>query len=261
MIESEDMKIFLKQFRNSIIATIIFSGVVIGIFISSDILGYKKIVSNLTKDVENANSEIAELKKVALLDPELLKLYSKVYFLSEHYIPASLTSVDVGYLPEGSRPVSVHSNIYPYLKKLIQEATNASLSIRVDSAYRSFSDQQKLKAHYKLLYGAGTANSFAADQGYSEHQLGTAIDFTSNTKNGVSTTTFEKSPEFEWMLANAYKYGFIISYPQNNGYYQYEPWHWRFVGIALATKIHDEHTYFYRLNQRTIDKYLPNIFN
>ncbi|PJC82708.1 hypothetical protein CO006_02150, partial [Candidatus Roizmanbacteria bacterium CG_4_8_14_3_um_filter_35_14] len=60
---------------------------------------------------------------------------------------------------------------------------------------------------------------------------------------------------------NAYKYGFILSYPKQNTYYQFEPWHWRFVGMTLATKLHDTNQYFYNLAQREIDLYLISIFD
>jgi len=55
---------------------------------------------------------------------------------------------------------------------------------------------------------------------------------------------FNKTKAYQWLLNNAYKYGFILSYPENNEYYIYEPWHWRFVGIKLATKLHNENKFF-----------------
>jgi D-alanyl-D-alanine carboxypeptidase len=130
----------------------------------------------------------------------------------------------------------------------------------VVSAYRSFGEQSSLKASYKRTYGAGTANSFSADQGYSEHQLGTTIDFTT-TILGANFAGFDKSDAYEWLLDNAYKYGFIISYPKTNAYYTYEPWHWRFVGVELATKLHDDNQHFYDLDQRAINGYLVNLFD
>ena len=66
---------------------------------------------------------------------------------------------------------------------------------------------------------------------------------------------------YTWMQANAYKYGFELSYPKANGYYVYEPWHWRFVGVELATKLYNDHANFYDLDQRTLDTYLIKIFD
>ena len=128
------------------------------------------------------------------------------------------------------------------------------------SAYRSFGEQAALKSSYKVTYGAGTANSFSADQGYSEHQLGTTIDFTTGYL-GANFAGFDKSDAYAWLLDNAYKYGFIISYPKTNAYYTYEPWHWRFVGKKLARYLHTTNERFYDLDQRTIDSYLITIFD
>jgi hypothetical protein len=120
-------------------------------------------------------------------------------------------------------------------------------------------EQASLKSAYTTSYGSG-ANKFSADQGYSEHQLGTTLDF-NTTKRSSVLSGFDKTPEYKWLTENAYKYGFVISYPKENKYYIYEPWHWRFVGISLATRIHDDNTYLYALDQRDIDTYLINLFD
>ena len=109
------------------------------------------------------------------------------------------------------------------------------------------------------MYGSG-ANKFSADQGYSEHQLGTTVDFTT-PDIGAGFSKFETTAAYTWLTDNAYKYGFALSYPKNNAYYQFEPWHWRFVGVELATKLHNDNMYFYDLNQRIIDTYLVYIFD
>lgn len=111
-----------------------------------------------------------------------------------------------------------------------------------------------------MIYGTG-ANAFSADQGYSEHQLGTAVDLTVANQDPVLDIKFDSTAAFAWLTNNAYRFGFILSYPKNNSYYQYEPWHWRFIGIALATRLHSENKYFYDLDQRDINTYLPSIFD
>ncbi len=206
---------------------------------------------------------VGNLQKLASTDPELLKKYSKVYFLSENYIPSQLSSIDPQYLYEKTRPQLIHSGVLPHLKSLLEASDHppagGSLKLQIVSAYRSFYDQESLKVGYKLTYGSG-ANQFSADQGYSEHQLGTTVDFTTQEVDG-NFSAFEKSPAFQWLNDNAYKFGFILSYPKNNSYYQFEPWHWRFVGVALATYLHDQNKHFYDLDQREIDGYLTSLFN
>ena len=112
-----------------------------------------------------------------------------------------------------------------------------------------------------MTYGAGTANSFSAEQGYSEHQLGTAVDFVTSENGYYLTTSFENTKTFKWLQENAYKYGFILSYPKGNTYYQYEPWHWRFVGKDLARKLHRDEKTFYSMDQRDIDRYIGKLFD
>ena len=142
---------------------------------------------------------------------------------------------------------------------MLESASSSGVAIEIISAYRSFGSQSSLKLSYKITYGSG-ANKFSADQGYSEHQLGTAMDFTT-PDTGESFLKFEKTTAYKWLTENAYKFGFILSYPKQNTYYQFEPWHWRFVGVALATNLHDNNKYFYNLDQREIDLYLISIFD
>ncbi len=239
--------------------------------LESMILGTKSNVADVLAKAEEKNNALKDqfveithtvgaLERLSSIDPELLKKYSKVYFLNEHYVPVSLTPIEEQYVNPKSKNFQFLSDAWPHLEELFDAASADGLSLQALSAYRSFSTQSVLKATYKFTYGAGTANQFSAEQGYSEHQLGTALDFTT-AKTGGALEGFEKTPEYKWLLDNAYKYGFIISYPQGNTYYKFEPWHWRFVGVALAERLHDDHVYFYGLDQRIIDTYLANIFD
>ena len=200
---------------------------------------------------------VGDLTKLSKIDPELLKKYSKIYFLNENYEPKNLTKINKEYLFDPEKPLEIQSQVEPFLNRLMGAAEEAGLDLKITSAYRSFDTQESLKSNYKVTYGSG-ANQFSADQGYSEHQLGTTIDFVtgSATFNG-----FEKTEAYNWLKANAYKYGFIISYPEENNYYQFEPWHWRFVGTKLAKKVKEDNRYFYSLPQRTIDEFLIHLFD
>ena len=149
--------------------------------------------------------------------------------------------------------------VWPFLKKMLDDAQTANIDLKIASAFRSFDTQSTLKSAYKVTYGSGS-NKFSADQGYSEHQLGTTIDFTT-TKLGADSSTFGKTASFVWLIENAYRYGFILSYPKNNSYYIFEPWHWRFVGKGLALRLHDENKNFYDLPQRDINEYLISLFD
>ena len=200
------------------------------------------------------------LYKLSKVDPQLLQKYSKVYFLNENYVPTSLSYIDSAFLYDKNSKLQIQAQTAPFFENLLVAAKQAQLSLEVISAYRSFGTQSILKSSYKVTYGAGTANAFSADQGYSEHQLGTAVDFTTPSV-GSTFDGFDQTPEYQWLTNNAYKYGFILSYPKNNPYYEYEPWHWRFVGVDLATRLHNEGKNFYDLDQNTINDYLSAMFD
>ncbi len=219
----------------------------------------KERLNDLAGQVAEATGTVGVLDKLAKTDEELLQKYSKVYFLNEHYVPPSLTDIDEDYLHDGDKKEEIHTNVWPYLKDLLKDAEEDDIDLKVVSAFRSFSRQSQLKAGYTVVYGSG-ANAFSADQGYSEHQLGTAVDFSA----GIDTTPFngfENSESYKWLLDNAYRYGFVLSYPLNNAYYQFEPWHWRFVGKDLARYLHRNDLNFYDVDQRKINEYLVNIFD
>ena len=209
--------------------------------------------------INTIQGAVGVLEKLNKTDEELLQKYSKVYFLNENYVPSSLAEIDSKYLYNKEQPLQIHANVQPYLYKMFESASSSGVSMEIISAYRSFGSQSSLKLSYKITYGSG-ANKFSADQGYSEHQLGTAMDFTT-PDTGESFLKFEKTTAYKWLTENAYKFGFILSYPKQNMYYQFEPWHWRFVGVALATNLHDNNKYFYNLDQREIDLYLISIFD
>ena len=214
---------------------------------------------NLSDNLLQMQNSVGDLIKVSKIDPELLKKYSKVYFLNENYTPAKLTNIDSQYLLEPKRQLQINDQVLPFLQKMIESAKKDNISLEVASAYRSFSEQSALKSNYKITYGLG-ANKFSADQGYSEHQLGTTVDLTT-LKIGGALVGFDKTDSYVWLQNNAYRYGFTLSYPQGNKYYIFEPWHWRFVGVVLATTLHDNGKYFYDLDQRTIDPYLITLFD
>jgi D-alanyl-D-alanine carboxypeptidase len=209
--------------------------------------------------IEDLNDTVDELDKLANTDPELLDKYSKVFFLSDNYVPKALTGISDSYLYDSTRNLQFEKNSYYFLRRLMEAAEDDDVDLKIASAYRSFGEQAELKAGYKVVYGSG-ANAFSADQGYSEHQLGTTVDFTTKSLAG-GLDGFSKTPAFAWLEKNAYKYGFILSYPSGNAYYQYEPWHWRFVGKDLADDLRDDDKNFYDLDQRTLDTYLGSIFD
>lgn len=202
---------------------------------------------------------VGVLDKLSKTDEELLQKYSKVYFLNEHYVPESLREIDDEWKYNEDKNLKLHSKVMPFFEDMLEAAKDDGIDLWVVSAYRSFEYQSQLKGAYTVTYGSG-ANTFSADQGYSEHQLGTTVDFTTNGLGG-GLNGFQNTPAYEWLQDNAHKYGFTLSYPPNNQFYVFEPWHWRFVGRDLADDLHDDNDHFYDLDQRKIDEYLISIFD
>ncbi|MBC7766474.1 M15 family metallopeptidase [Arenimonas sp.] len=221
---------------------------------------FNTLFSSLAKEKRTLEERVVTLDKLNKLDPEILKKYSKVYFLSENYTPTETEAIPSEYILNKNAEYVVHVDVVYFLEQMIDDAKKEGLNPLVVSAYRSFRIQAQLKSRNKVTYGANTANRFVAEQGYSEHQLGTTVDLTNPSVAGASLA-FERAKEFVWLQNNAYKYGFILSYPKGNAYYAYEPWHWRFVGKALALHLHNDGISFYNLDQRFIDEFLLHMFD
>ncbi|GAA1955417.1 M15 family metallopeptidase [Agromyces allii] len=111
-------------------------------------------------------------------------------------------------------------------------ADEAGLYLASNSAFRSYSTQVD-------LYGDGD-DPTTAPPGASEHQTGLAIDI--GAENGCTFECLEDSPEGEWLRANAYRFGFLLRYPADKvdvTGYPHEAWHYRYIGVELATEMHD----------------------
>lgn len=249
---TETLKIAINQTHTSLSSELSAEKQNVGA-IREQLGGFQNQVGSLSGTLNN-------IQKLSQIDPELLKKYSKAYFLNENYVPSQLTEIPLDYQYSDSKQLLFFTQAEPYLESMIKAASSTGVKLYVFSAYRSFSEQAALKGKYTLTYGAGTANSFSADQGYSEHQLGTTVDMITPGLSG-QLEGFDRTKAYLWMLDNAYKYGFILSYPDNNNYYVFEPWHWRFVGIKLATYLHDQKKNFLDLDQKTINEYLLSIFD
>ncbi len=196
--------------------------------------------------------------KLSETDEELLAKYSRTYFLNEHYTPSNLEELDSQWAWQ-EKSISVNGDVLPFLLEMLGSMKSDGLQPKIVSAYRSFGTQEQLKNRHEVTYGTTEANKFVADQGFSEHQLGTTVDITDATSGGLGG--FDDTDEYEWLVENAYKYGFVLSYQEDNTYYAYEPWHWRFVGKVLASDMREGGKSFYDLPQREINSYLIKIFD
>lgn len=163
-------------------------------------------------------------------------LVNKYNYLEEDYEPSNLESISINYSRSGMKLVKEAKEQFEAMAK---DAANNKLKLVVTSSYRNYSYQEKLYNDYAKKDGKDAADTYSGRPGFSEHQTGLAVDL----YNGKSLyTEFENTEEFKWMQDNAYKYGFILRFPKdkvNLTGYQYESWHYRYVGQKIATYIHD----------------------
>ncbi len=138
------------------------------------------------------------------------------------------------------------------LEKLSTAAEADGITLTLESGYRSYNFQVNLYDHYVSVQGKAVADTQSARPGYSEHQTGLAADLGGVTKPACNVEDcFKDTPEGEWIVANAYKYGFIIRYPEGKQAvtgYIYEPWHLRYVGTDLAQEMR-------RVNVSTLEEF------
>ena len=137
---------------------------------------------------------------------------------------------------------------YGNLLELYKAAVAAGHNMRLTSAYRSYTDQQEVYegwVQYEMGFGKSReqaesdANTYSALPGFSEHQLGTTADMSSIDCIGIETVCAANERFWLWLKANAHEYGFVMSYPpgkdEKTGYI-HEPWHYRYIGVELATE-------------------------
>lgn len=184
--------------------------------------------SSGNKEIVSRNVEVKEKSsKVAKEEPKIevkngityvdgILIVNKTYSLPENYDP------------------KVNSEALSNLKQMQADASAIGLSLPLVSGYRSYSTQKALYNKYVKKDGEKEASMYSAKPGHSEHQTGLAFDI------GSVDRSFANTDEAKWIEENAHLYGFIVRYPKDKtditGYI-YEPWHVRYLGKSIATKV------------------------
>jgi len=178
-------------------------------------------------------------------------LVNKYSYLEEDYIPNNLEIIPEEYARSGMRLVK---NAKDAFVAMAREARKDKRPIIAMSSYRSYKYQVNLFEKYKEADGIKDADTYSARAGFSEHQTGLCVDIYDGV---LDYTNFEQSDSFDWMQKNAYKYGFILRFPEgkeNITGYQYESWHYRYVGKDIAKYIHNNDITFEEYYIQKIDK-------
>lgn len=166
----------------------------------------------------------------------LLVLVNKEYKLPSNYAPSDLVLAEKsGIRVKAKGTYYVRNILINDLKELNNQAKKDNIDISIISGYRSYSTQQSTY-NYWVKYNKGCvscADRVSARPGHSQHQLGTAVDFGSKENGDVVGSSFDSTKAAKWLLDNAWKYGFVISYPKGKEIitgYNYESWHYRYIG-------------------------------
>ncbi len=184
-----------------------------------------------------ADKEWYEKPKETDTSKGVLMLVNKFNYLTEDYEVDDLMDMSILYAFNGKQ---IKEEVYNAFKKMAIDAAEEKLKLVANSAYRTYAYQKSIYTSYKNSKGTEYADSYAARAGHSEHQTGLSIDISTLTS---TADNFAETEEFTWLINNAYKYGFILRYPEGKEYltgYNYESWHYRYVGKEVAQKIHDE---------------------
>ena len=168
-------------------------------------------------------------------------LANKYHYLANDYVPDDLVKVEWKYRFGGeSNTIQIRNEVYEAFKLMWNAANEEGHYLMVESGFRTYDYQKKIYDDYAKKRGVTYADSIAARPGYSEHQTGLALDIYS--KSCSTSNEFKNTKVYEWLLNNSYKYGFILRYPENKNKitgYNFESWHYRYVGVDLAAKVHE----------------------
>jgi D-alanyl-D-alanine carboxypeptidase len=219
------------------------------------VFGVPKIISDQVADIPESIQNIAnqvQPKPVTIFDPpkysideadSIWVVVNKQRQISTlKYQPASLA------FPAFPKPKVQN----PFGLQMREEAAVAAVELAtamaeagkgtliLNSGFRTYKNQQGLYNRTRDTRGLAVAERLSARPGHSEHQLGLAADFSAKGKGCVIMVCFGKTEAGVWLADNAHEFGFILRYPK--GYksvtgFQYEPWHFRYVGVELATEM------------------------
>lgn len=162
-------------------------------------------------------------------------IVNKYYKLDKDYEPEDLTVINSEF---ASGTQKLRKEAADKFEEMASDMLKENLKIYAGSTYRSYSYQEGLYNRYVKKDGFKEAETYSARAGYSEHQLGLAVDIVNGKWNYLS----EGDKEYTWLINNSYKYGFILRYPHESEYitgYVFEDWHFRYLGIDLATKVYE----------------------
>ncbi len=207
-------------------------------FVSSDL---KNFVSNQIAGVIGIEKEVCPSGRGSIFEDEIMVHVNKEKSLPKDYIPKEL--VNAFSQVKITKSVCVKKEVLLSLKEMFEDAEKENIILAVTSGFRSRETQSWIYKNW-IRINEGKTEDRVAKPLHSEHQLGTTIDLTGKSISYISAADkFDGTKEDLWLKENAYKYGFVLSYPKGRTEitgYDYEPWHYRYVGKDNAKEIFEQ---------------------
>lgn len=168
-----------------------------------------------------------------------LTVLDRTYAVAADYVPPDLVPASRAGFTGDSADKLVRAAVIDDLARMREAWEAEGLTIEIESAYRDYASQAATFNSWvaRLGYAAGLVRS--ARPGHSEHQLGTALDLTSEGWSGRLGDWAAESAEGAWLADHAWEHGFVMSYPADSTSgtcFGYEPWHYRWIGRERAAE-------------------------
>lgn len=173
---------------------------------------------------------------------DILTLVKKGFYLDTEYEPKDLVTPKT--LPaQAAEDIKMRKDTANALDEMAEAAKKENYVLLVNSAYRSYQRQSDVYKEFETKFGGLYAAEYVASPGASEHQTGLGVDLTSQSVEDGKHLVFGDTPEYKWVVKNAYKYGFIMRFEPETAAITgiaHEPWHLRYVGKEVAKEIYDK---------------------
>jgi zinc D-Ala-D-Ala carboxypeptidase len=199
-----------------------------------------------TESEEPLNLQRMEAARAATLPAlqescdDLRVLVDRSHPLPPDYVPKDLVPLWIYGIPTlGGGEMLLRREAAEHLSRMVEDAAVDGEELVVASAYRSYADQRASHARLTSIYGA-EAGELSAAPGHSQHQLGTAVDFTNAAAGYEIWQYFGDTSASWWLRRYAPEYGFVLAYPHGKETgYRWEPWHYRYIGTENAERLEE----------------------
>ncbi len=218
---------------------------------------YTKLIDANAKLIADNNLDFKDIEYESLIECFLRQQY--ILILNE--VPGLETNIEYENILVANKSHSLEQDfVSPDIEKrkemeqkMLADAAKDGIIITELSSYRTYEYQRQLFDGYVTEMGHEAAASLSAIPGTSEHQTGLSVDFGANDGRCTLESCYASTKEGKWLKENAHKYGFILRYQLGKDKitgYDFEPWHYRYVGVDIATEMYNNDP------EMTLEEYL-----